>query len=306
MITVAGFNTAIDRLLRIAQLEPGSVMRADRAQVSPGGKGVHVAQALAVLDEEVQLIGLVDERHASFITGHLAERGVRFIGVPMPGELRTCLAIVEEDGRTSEVLERGVAIGIEVIDALLATCQDALPGSRALVMSGSLPAGMATDTYAQLCAAANVPCVVDASGEALLHASRAAPYLLKPNRDEAEQLLGRGISRIGDAVAAARHLLDKGVRHPVVTLGALGAVAVDARQAWHATLALDGVRNAVGSGDCFLAGMTAGLLRGDDLGQALSLGVACGAANALNDETGWMDSATIDQLLPCVRVQPLS
>lgn len=305
MITVAGFNTAIDRLLRIAHFEPGTVMRADHTQVSPGGKGVHVAQALAVLGEEVQLIGLVDEHQASFITSHLAERGVRFIGVPMPGDLRTCLAIVEADGRTSEVLERGAAIANDVIDALLKACHAALPGSQALVMSGSLPVGMAADTYAHLCASANVPCVVDASGEALLHASRAAPYLLKPNRDEAAQLLGREVNGIDDAVAAARHLLDKGVRHPVVTLGALGAVAVDARHAWHATLALDGVRNAVGSGDCFLAGITASLLHGDDLAQALRLGVACGAANALNDETGWMDNATISHLMPRVSVKPL-
>jgi tagatose 6-phosphate kinase len=305
MITVAGFNTAIDRLLRIARFEPGTVMRTDHTQVSPGGKGVHVAQALAVLGEEVQLIGLVDEHHASFITGHLAERGVRFIGVPMPGDLRTCLAIVEADGRTSEVLERGAAIANDVIDALLKACHAALPGSQALVMSGSLPVGMAADTYARLCNSVDVPCVVDASGEALLHASRATPYLLKPNRDEAAQLLGRDVSGIDDAVAAARHLLDKGVRHPVVTLGALGAVAVDARHAWHATLALEGVLNAVGSGDCFLAGIIASLLHGDGLAQALRLGVACGAANALNAETGWMDNATIGQLLPRVSVQPL-
>jgi tagatose 6-phosphate kinase len=305
MITVAGFNTAIDRLLRIDRFEPGTVMRADRTQVSPGGKGVHVAQALAVLGEEVQLIGLVDERHAALITDHLAERGVRFIGVPMPGDLRTCLAIVEADGRTSEVLERGAAIATDVIDALLAACHAALSGSQALVMSGSLPTGMATDTYARLCASVDVPCVVDASGEALVHAGGAMPYLLKPNRDEAAQLLGRGINGIDDALTAARHLLDRGVAHPVVTLGAQGAVAVDAQHAWHATLELDGIRNAVGSGDCFLAGITAGLLRGDSLAHALRLGVACGAANALNDETGWMDNATIRQLLPRVSVQPL-
>lgn len=305
MITVAGFNTAIDRLLRIGHLEPGTVMRADRTQVSPGGKGVHVAQALAVLGEEVQLIGLVDEHHASFITHHLAQRGVRFIGVPIPGDLRTCLAIMEADGRTSEVLERGAAIAIDVIDALLAACQAALPGSQALVMSGSLPTGMATNTYARLCASVDVHCAVDASGEALLHASLAKPYLLKPNRDEAAQLIGHAVNGIDDAVTAARHLLDKGVVHPVVTLGAQGAVAVDAQHAWHATLELDGIRNAVGSGDCFLAGITAGLLRGGDLAHALRLGVACGAANALNDETGWMDDATIGQLLPRVRVQPL-
>ncbi|HEY4145495.1 1-phosphofructokinase family hexose kinase [Pinirhizobacter sp.] len=305
MITVAGFNTAIDRLLRVGKFAPGKVMRADHSHVSPGGKGVHVAQALAVLGKEVQLIGLVDEAHAAFLTHRLAERGVSFIGVPMPGDLRTCLAIVEADGRTSEVLERGPAIATEIIDALLEACRTALPGSRALVMSGSLPTGMAADTYARLCASADIPCVVDASGETLFHASRARPYLLKPNGDEAAHLIGRDVTGIDDAIAAARHLLDSGVAHPVVTLGAEGAVAVDAQRAWHATLALDAVRNTVGSGDCFLAGITAGLLQGDDLAEALRLGVACGAANALNEETGWMDNATVSQLLPRVTVRSL-
>jgi len=173
------------------------------------------------------------------------------------------------------------------------------------VLSGSLPRGFEADTYAALLrriAPRGLPCLVDASGEALRLAADAGAFLLKPNRDEAAQLAGRAVDTVEDAAVVARALHARGVAFPVITLGARGALGFDGADCWHASLAIAHSANAVGSGDCFLAGAAVALRRGGEPAQALRLGVACGAANALHEETGYVQRAQVDALLAEVRL----
>ncbi|WP_199096213.1 1-phosphofructokinase family hexose kinase [Dyella sp. ASV21] len=309
MITVAGFNTAIDRLVTLDSFTLGEVQRANAVQNYPGGKGVHVAQTIAALGEPVQLVGLVDGPHRNFIARRMSERGVLFHGVEIKDELRQCLALRERDGRMTEVLDPGPLLSRAVRDQLLHTLGRAMDASAALVMSGSLPRGFEADTYAQLTrqgAAAGLPCFVDASGDALRLAVAAMPYLIKPNGDEAAQLLGSAVTGIDAAAALARVLHAGGVARPVVTLGAKGAVGYDGHGAWHAVLQLEHSENAVGSGDCFLAGLVVAQQRGWAFDEALRLAVACGAANALHEETGFVRRADVEALRARVEVTRLS
>jgi tagatose 6-phosphate kinase len=305
MIVVAGFNSAVDRLIEIPTLRAGEVQRGRLTAVRPGGKGVHVAQTIAALGEAVHLVGLNDAAGAAMFDRHMRARGVLFHGVRASTPLRQCMAIVEEDGRTTEVLEEGADVGQAVRDALDVTLRETALQADAVVCTGSLPPGFAPDYYAGLAIHLKVPCLIDASGSALQAAADASPFLLKPNRDEASHLAGYAVDSPARAAALVRELLARGVKHPVVTLGGLGAVGAEDGEMWHASLNVDGVRHAVGSGDCFLAGLTVGLLRGEGMARALRLAVACGAANALNDETGFVRIDTVRGLQPQVRVRRL-
>jgi tagatose 6-phosphate kinase len=303
MITVAGFNTAIDRSIRIDALQAGHVQRATSVTIHPSGKGLHVAQTIAALGEPVQLIGLVNPVHRQRISEHLEKRGVLFHGVEIPGELRSNLALHENSGRITEILDPGAVIDASARQRLVDTLFRWAENSRYVVMSGSLPLGFADDTYAQWVRALDLPCFVDASGSALHHAATSGAYLLKPNRDEASELAGHSVSTIDDAVALARSLHARGISRPIVTMGEQGAIGFDGTDAWHASLALDHHESTVGSGDCFLAGVTVALTRNGDLGDALRLGVACGAANAKNEEIGYASLEQISALLAQIRVR---
>jgi tagatose 6-phosphate kinase len=305
MITVAGFNTAIDRLYTLDVLEPGIVQRALAAQAYPGGKGVHVAQTVAALGEPVQLVGLTDASHRNLIARRMSERGVLFHGVEIAGELRNCLALRERDGRMTEVLDPGPLLPLRAREQLLDTLWRCVEDTDAMVFSGSLPRGFEADTYAALVrqiAPRGVRCLVDASGEALHLAADAGAFLLKPNRDEAVHLTGRAVDTLEDAAAVARALHARGTPLPVITLGAQGALGFDGNACWHASLAIAHSANAVGSGDCFLAGMAVELKRSGELSRALRLAVACGAANALHEETGYVQRTQVEALLPEVRL----
>lgn len=308
MITVAGFNTAIDRFVQVDALTPGEVHRVKEEKIYPGGKGVHVAQTIAELGERVRLIGLVDQAHEAFITRQLNARGALFHGVAIEGQLRQCLALQEPGGRITEILAQGPQLNPIEQDALLREFGRSVEDSELMILSGSLPRGFADSLYAGLVEYAHglgKRCLVDASGEALRHAVDAKPLLVKPNRDEISRLVGYPVSDLHAAEKAVTALRERGVTTPVVSLGELGAVAADESGVWHAQLASTQVRNVVGSGDCFLAGMAVAILRKLPLDEALRLAVACGVANAESEETGFAKRSHVDALLPRVTVRRL-
>ena len=308
MITVAGFNTAIDRFIQVDALTPGEVHRVREEKIYPGGKGVHVAQTIAELGERVRLIGLVDQAHEAFIARQLNARGALFHGVAIEGQLRQCLALQEPDGRITEILAQGPQLNPIEQDALLREFGRSVEDSELMILSGSLPRGFADSLYAGLVEYAHglgKRCLVDASGEALRHAVDAKPWLVKPNRDEISRLVGYPVTDLPAAEQAVTALRERGVAMPVVSLGELGAVAADESGVLHARLEAARVLNTVGSGDCFLAGMAVAILRKLPLDEALRLAVACGVANAESEETGFARRSHVDALLPRVTVRRL-
>jgi sugar/nucleoside kinase (ribokinase family) len=112
-----------------------------------------------------------------------------------------------------------------------------------------------------------------------LRAVLAQTDLLLPNEAEAVHL--SGLNRTGDVGDAVRLLAAAGPR-VVVKLGSQGAVAADG-SSWHAAglpSRLEGeLVDATGAGDCFNAGVIAGLLEGMDLAAAMALGCAVGSAS---------------------------
>ena len=309
MITVVGFNTAIDHRIDLEALHPGAVQRAISAQSRPGGKGLHVAQTIVALGEQACLIGLSDNAHGDQLRDHMRVRGVEWQPVRGAHPLRQCLAIHEAGGQVTEILEPGATLDSAVRDALLAAVRSAIDRSSVLVCTGSLPPGFAPDTYAVLvheARARGVRCLLDASADALREGVRAKPWLVKPNADEAASLLGRPVRGVNDAIECARQLYRDGVACAVVTLGGMGAIGFDGETLWHATSAPAKVRDGVGSGDCFLAGLAVGVARSQPLEVSLRRAAACGAANAENSEPGYAAPESVSKWLPCVAVDVLS
>jgi tagatose 6-phosphate kinase len=304
VITVGGFNTSIDKTMETAELRSGALNRVSSVRAYAGGKGLHVARAIGTLGEPATLVGIVDAAHRGFFEDALAPLGVGFRGIEVEG-VRTCLSIRDAGGtRITEILEPGPEVDEArrraVCEAFLASAR----GSDVAVLSGSVPRGFADDVYARLAtslAAAGVRCLVDASGARLRAAAEARPFLVKPNREELEALLGERIEGVSGAAAAALALCARGIAMVVVSLGAEGALLASGGRVCHAVAPPQPAENTVGSGDCLLGGIAVGLARGLPVDEILRLGVACGSANTMSIEHGYLKREHVDAVLPRVR-----
>ena len=90
-----------------------------------------------------------------------------------------------------------------------------------------------------------------------------------------------------------------------ITLGASGAILLDEAGAWQAGAPSVSVRNPVGGGDCFLAGLLAAFSRGEASETALRMATACGSANAATLAVADIDPADVRALLPEIAVRRL-
>jgi 1-phosphofructokinase len=280
MIVTVTPNPSLDRTVEIDALVRGEVHRARRASVEAGGKGVNISRALAANGIPTLAVLPSGGFEGAQLTGLLAAPGVEIVLVRIAGAVRANISIVEPDGTVTKINEPGPELTADELDALSHATLRAAAGAEWLAASGSLPPGTPPGFYArliELLAPTACRIAVDSSGEPLLRVLPLRPDVVKPNREELAEAVGGSVATLGDAVDAAGRLQEKGPRAVLASLGADGAILVDASGALHGEARVESPLSAVGAGDSLLAGFLAG---GGSGRQALLEGLAWGAAAA--------------------------
>lgn len=198
MIGVVCLNPALDVTHHVPAVDWAGVNRPSAVHARPGGKGLNVARTLRALGAEVLVMGLVGGTTGEAVTAELAALAVPAAFTWVRGETRRTFTVV--DGRTGTAAlfsEPGPRIAADGYAEFCDRYTSLLAGCGAVVMSGSLPPGLPPGTYAELiamAAAAGVPVLLDAHGEALRLGAAAGPDIVKPNLAELEAFAGRPLS----------------------------------------------------------------------------------------------------------------
>ena len=281
MIVTLTPNPSVDRTVSVEALDRGAVIRATGSREDPGGKGINVSRALALNGTPTAAVLPVGGAYGRLMLALLEPLGldVRPVGIGEP--IRANIAVVEPDGTTTKINEQGPALQADEIDALREAVGDASRDASWVVCCGSLPPGVPDGFYAAMVRQghdAGLRVAVDSSGAPMAAALTAAPDLIKPNRIELAEAVGRELCSLGAVVDAARGLIATGVGTVVVSLGRDGALLVDADQVVHAAASISRPLSTVGAGDSLLAGYLHGVHGGDEPAAALARAVAFGAA----------------------------
>jgi tagatose 6-phosphate kinase len=218
-----------------------------------------------------------------FIARGLREEGITHACTRIEGESRTCLILDDVQHNTQTVLnEPGPEVSATEFARFADRYRRLLRRVDAVVISGSLPPGLAADAYAEMASdarSAGRRVLLDTSGEPLREALAARPYLVKLNQTEAADLLGCAPADAPDGLDSLRAL---GAGNAMITLGSGGAVLLFEGETCRFVPPPIAARNAVGSGDAVMAGLAAGLRRELAPVELGRLAVAAGAANALH------------------------
>lgn len=308
MILVINLNASVDKRYKMKDLIKGEVMRAAEVDNTPGGKGIHVANVATILGEDCIATGYLGGKSGEFISEKLQDYGIKQDFVQVAGETRSCLAIITESGVQTEILEPGPTVTQEEQEAFLSKYQELLSKATVVAASGSMPKGLPGDFYGQLinlARKAGKPFLLDTSGEALIQGIKAQPYFVKPNNDEIKVLVGAELRSDEDIVHVLQKFMEDGIKLPVISLGAQGSMAGYNQHVYKITVPKIQCKNPVGSGDSFVAGIAVGIERGMAIEDVLSLGAACGTANAMEDESGFVRKEVVEELFPQIKIQQI-
>jgi ribokinase len=269
IVVVGSVNT--DMVVKSERIPaPGETVTGGRFVMAAGGKGANQAVAAARLGAQVTLVAKV----GSDVFGDQAVENYRREGIATDLVFRdpsqatgVALILVDEKGENSIAVAPGANFSITPDE--VAQAGDRIRQADVLLLQLEIPMP-AVEAAARIAAAAGVCVVLDPAPVApVSDALLACVRVIKPNEHEAERLTGVRVTDEASARAAAERLLQRGVKHAVITLGPRGAVWVSAeRSAFVSGTPVEAV-DSTAAGDAFSGGLACAMARGLSMEEAV-------------------------------------
>jgi fructose-1-phosphate kinase PfkB-like protein len=181
MLLIVTPNPALDRTMVFPGLRLGAVLRTAEVIVAAGGKGLNVARVARTLGQPALVCAPLGG-----LTGELVAQLAEAEGLPArwtrhrAGETRTCVLLVDPAGGDATALnEVGPPLAEADWAAFAADVRGLAPGAAMVLISGSMPHGVAPERLGELVAALGalgVAVLVDCSGPPLAAALAAEPW----------------------------------------------------------------------------------------------------------------------------------
>ncbi|KAB2952110.1 1-phosphofructokinase [Heliorestis acidaminivorans] len=307
MIVTITLNPAVDTCYYVSSFLLGETNRSDQYVKTAGGKGLNVSKVLKQLGADVIATGFLGGTTGQFIAEEVQKKSIISRFTQCKEDTRNCIAIIDQAGQHTEMLERGPKITEEEAKKFFQDLTELykLREIQAIVASGSIPAGLGKDYYCHLIREAKfrkIPFILDTSGDALKEAIQAEPYLIKPNISEVASLLEREIRTEREVLLALQDEKLRIIPNIVISLGAGGAMARCDKEIYKVIIPTIEVKSPVGSGDAMVAGMAYEITKKSTNEQVLRVGTTCGILNAMHVETGYIDIEKFNMLYKEVQI----
>ncbi len=319
MIVTVTLNPALHVRYDADRFDLGAANRVSLVRHQAGGRGLAVARLLQTFGHDVVAAGLAGGSSGELIRIELAKAGVATQFTRINAESRRVVRIADGSaGQVTSLLEPPPYITTEELGRLAADYRALLDGATAVVLCGSLPAGLPAETYGSLTSyatSAGVPVVLDAGGGALRYGAARGPALVIPDRTgladgkaphDGAGSYGSETALRADALAAELMAAGAGA----VVLPTEGGVRViTGAGEWEAAAGSLGLRGAdeldpaeltaAGRRDALVAGFVPGIALGWSWPDMLRHAVALAASVSPDGEA---DLAAYEKLLPDVTV----
>lgn len=300
-IAVIGSNM-VDLITYIDRMpEQGETLEAPDFAMGCGGKGANQAVAAAKLGADVLMLTKVgDDMFADNTVANFQRLGIDTQFVQrVPGVSSGVAPIfVQSDSHNSILIVKGANAYLKPAD--INAAQGALRDCKLIVLQ--LEIDLATVYYAIEFARRNAIPVLLNPAPAVAGLSRehlSQLDFLIPNETELALITGRPVDGPETALAAARHLVEEGIRHVIVTLGDQGALYVGEEGEFRVDGRKVAARDTTGAGDAFIGCFAHHWSQDGDIRRAMTQAVAYSACSVTErgTQSSYPDAATFAQFL---------
>lgn len=300
MILTLTINPALDIYSRVDKVIPDEKLRCEKAKTDPGGGGVNVSRVIKRLGGESTAVFTCGGYTGNIFRTLLEQEGITQDAVEVANGLRQNIAIT--DISSGELYRFGFPgpdlTETEYEDVL--TKLNLYKKADYWVASGSLPPGVPNDFYSRVAAKAReneVKFILDTSGKAYSGILEEGAYLLKPNMNELEDLVGEKARDEKDREDLLLEVLEKyPIEVIILSLGGKGALLATAGKVRHYPAPSVEQISSIGAGDSMVAGIVHSLSQDMDLEKAVLYGLSCGSATIKSPGTELLQKKDVETL----------
>jgi 1-phosphofructokinase/tagatose 6-phosphate kinase len=290
-------NPVIQKTLVFKEIAPGEVNRTAHWRVDAAGKGVIPTRILTQLGEKAVHLTQLGGPTREWFLSMCAEDDIAIEWVESGAPIRFCTTLIEEStGHATELVEESLPVAPGTSDALVDRFASLAKTGTAVLLSGTVATGIAPGTmarFADLASGAGARLYLDIKKQDLLECLKFHPVCVKPNLEELAQTLGIPYADVRDEKPARQMVAETGRRffgeygtYLIVTRGARPTLYWDGRTLCEEPVQPVAVKNPIGSGDAFGAGLARILERGGSIHEAVREGTRLGGLNAAQPKPG--------------------
>ena len=291
MIYTVTFNPAIDYIAEVNGLEMNEINRATSEKILAGGKGINVSVVLKNLGIDSIALGFIAGFTGQEIKRKVEEFGIKTDFVYIPDKFSRINVKLQKnvEGVISEetaINGEGAKISEKEIEELIEKLQK-LQKEDFIVLAGSVSRNMKDDIYEKICTKVQkkgAKIVADATGKLLINVLKHKPFLIKPNKEELEEIFENKIETNEEIIVYAKKLQEMGAENVLISMDQEGAILITKdKKVLHSKAPKGKLVNSVGAGDSMVAGFLTGYISYDDYEKAFKMGIAAGSASAFSE-----------------------
>ncbi len=301
-------NPALDLVGYCAEVEWGEINRVTTTGLHPAGKGINVARVLKDLGIDVTAGGLLGKENQNGFQRLFDELGIINRFQMVRGRNRVNVKLTDKEGAVTELNFSGFNVTADDWQRFTTDSLTWLGQFDMVCISGSLPAGINPDAFTDWMSKLRILCpyiIFDSSHETLAAGLKALPWMIKPNRQEVEMWAGRQLSSLEELIRVAHQLCAQGIVHVVISLGAEGALWINASGGWIARPPSCEVVSTVGAGDSMVGGLIYGLLMRESSEYTFRLATAVAALAVSQANVGIRDHTQLAMMMPQIELEPV-
>ena len=295
MIYTITINPALDVTVDIPAFDFNGVVRPTRKAAQAGGKGFNVSRVLNLLGVSNVALGLLGGETGRRIETELRAEGITASIFEIEGETRSNTVFRDGSGKYLKINETGPVVSVDEWNAFKQKLSGLLKPDDFWVLSGSLPQGLPSAVYAELCQMIHdrgSKVLLDASGISFQEGLQAILDVIKLNQFEAWEIIGKECS-YEDTLDYFHQL---GIHMVCLSLGKEGLLLSCDGQRHQIAAPKIQEKNAVGAGDAAVGGLLFGIEKKLPLSEIAAWAVASGtaaAASELNQFSSFSDVEAI-------------
>jgi len=287
LLTVT-LNPVYDRFYHIPAFQPYRENLASRVEVFPGGKAVNVSRALTKNGYDNTALLLLGQANCEDFEKAIRAEGIAPLCYYTDGYMRENLTFLSDGIPETRLCVNTFSATPETLQTILDDLKQRIDGDTAVVCSGKFPKGL---TVAECMAfirelMAITPYVaLDSQTFGADEIVALKPWLIKPNSEEIEALVGHPCHDLEALLKAADSLFQGGIAHILVSLGGDGAIYCGKFGKYRIDVPTIKPLSTIGAGDSTLAGFLSAYADGLDGIACLTRACAFGTAACLEAGT---------------------